>query len=80
MPSTEAIMWGGISGLILAMLAIIGYLISNGFDGLKEQLKMIWEKIDRHQSQAEANALAIAGIQARCKELHANHHRMGEDQ
>lgn len=76
MPTTDAIMWSAIAGLIVLMLGIIGYLLSTGFAGMKEevarQFKTLWDKIDRHQSQAEANALAIATINARCAERHAH--------
>jgi heme/copper-type cytochrome/quinol oxidase subunit 2 len=78
MPNSETILWTAIPSLILLMLSIIGYLIKTGFDGLKEQLKTIWEKIDRHQTQAEINSLEIAAIKARCQELHANHQRLGD--
>lgn len=78
MPDASTILWTAISGLILIMLSIIGYLIKTGFDGLKEQLSKIWEKIDRHQAQAESNSLEIAVMKARCQELHANHHRAGD--
>ncbi|MDA8114997.1 MAG: hypothetical protein M0Z43_09775 [Acidithiobacillus sp.] len=72
MPTADTILWTAISALILIMLGIIGYLISTGFEGLKDQLKTIWEKIDTHQKQAEANALEIAAMKARCEERHSN--------
>ena len=75
MPTVAAIVWTAIAGLIVLMLGIIGYLISSGFTGLKEQLRVLWDKIDKHQTQAEANAIAIAEINARCSLLHANHKR-----
>jgi len=77
MPTTGAIIWASISGLILLMLGIIGYLISTGFSGLRYELQKLWEKIDNHQTAAEKNALAIAEINARCDERH--HTRSGED-
>jgi hypothetical protein len=70
MPSSEVILWAGISSLILIMLAIIGYLISTGFESLKDQLKTLWDKIDLHQALAETNALKIVAIETRCRELH----------
>jgi len=79
MPNADTILWAGISGLILIMLGVIGYLIDNGFtslkEDLKEELKKLWEKIDLHQATAERNALDIIEIKTRCKELHRNHRR-----
>jgi len=70
MPEVESVIWTGISGLILIMLGIIGYLINNGFDNLKQQLQTLWDKLDNHQAMAEKNAQEIAGIKARCEERH----------
>ena len=70
MPNADTILWSAIGGLILIMLGIIGYLIDNGFRGIKEQLKAIWDKVDAHQTQAEENAKQIAAIEARCEERH----------
>lgn len=78
MPSVAIIVWTGISGLIVLMLAVIGYLISSGFDGLKQQLKTIWDKMDLHQHQAEINARDIAVMKEGCRERHANHQRVGD--
>lgn len=80
MPSISAIVWSSISGLILIMFGIIGYLISSGFDGLKYQLKEIWNEIKRHQTQAETNTLRIVAIETRCKELHCNRRRATDEQ
>jgi len=72
MPTTDAIIWTGISGLILIMLGIIGHLLNTGFSSMREevtrQFKTLWEKLDRHQQQAETNAIEIAAINARCTE------------
>lgn len=76
MPSTEAILWTGIASLILMMLAIIGYLLSTGFASIREQFSKLWAKFDAYQMQGEANAQAIAAINARCDERHANHKRV----
>jgi hypothetical protein len=70
MPSTDMIIWTAISGLIIVMLGIIGYLISTGFDNLKQQLQTLWDKLDNHQAMAEKNAQDIARIEARCEERH----------
>ena len=78
MPEASTVLWTAISWLILLMLSIIGYLIKTGFDDLKEQLKTIWDKIDRHQTKAESNSREIAAIKARCNELHTNHQRSGD--
>lgn len=75
MPTAEAIIWAAIASLIVIMLGIIGYLISNGFTGLKAELQKLWDKIDAHQTQAEANKLEIAAMKARCDERHTNHKR-----
>jgi hypothetical protein len=79
MPTTDAIIWAAIAGLIVVMLGIIGYLISTGFNdikvGIKEQFKTLWDKLDQHHAQGEANALEIAMIKSRCEERHANHRR-----
>ncbi len=72
MPNSDTILWTAISALILIMLGIIGYLIRTGFDSLKDQLKTFWEKIATHQKAAEANALEIAAMKARCEERHNN--------
>lgn len=82
MPSAGAILWAAIGGMILLMLAVIGYLIDKGgqvvqkgFDELKAELKVIWDKVDRHQGMAEANGQRITAVEARCEERHANHRR-----
>ena len=79
MPDASAILWSGIAGLIVIMLGIIGYLISNGFAGLKTELKTLWDKIDAHQSASVKNALAIREINTRCEERHKNHKRHDDD-
>lgn len=79
MPSTDAIMWAAIAGLIVAMLGVIGYLLSSGFSSIKEQFKTLWDKLDKHQTQADANAIAIASINTRCAILHANHQRATDE-
>ena len=70
MPSAETIIWAAIGGLILIMLAIIGYLIDKGFAGLKSQMEALWKKLDSHQTLAESNERKIAAIEARCEERH----------
>ena len=80
MPTTDAIMWVAIAGVIVVMLGIIGYLLSTGFEGMKESIKeefaKLWSKFDSYQAQGEANAREIAAINARCEERHANHKRV----
>lgn len=71
MPSTDAIVWTAISGIIVMMLGIIGFLISNGFSSLKEQLQTLWDKLDKHQTMAENNAAAIREHQAVSVEIRA---------
>lgn len=75
MPGTDAIMWAAISGVIVLMLGIIGYLLSTGFAGIKEELKKLWLKFDAYQMQGESNAREIAKMNARCEERHSNHRR-----
>lgn len=70
MPGTETILWAAISGLIVLMLGIIGYLLKSGFDGIKAEFRLLWERLDKHQSLNEQNALKIAEIESRCKERH----------
>ena len=70
MPTADAIMWSAIAGLILIMLGIIASLLNRGFEGLKEQLKTLWDKLDQHQRLAELNSREIAEMQARCSERH----------
>lgn len=70
MPSSDAIVWTAISSMILIMLGIIGYLLSTGFSGLKEELQKLWVKLDQHQALAETNAREIAELKARCEERH----------
>lgn len=63
MPKAEIVLWSATVALLIIMLGIIGYLIRTGFDSLKasieKEFKIIWEKIDRHQIQADTNAAAI---------------------
>lgn len=63
MPDPNIVLWSTAVGLIVLMLGIIGYLVREGFTTLKEtimkELKVIWEKIDKHQLQAEQNAANI---------------------
>ena len=75
MPHSDAILWTAISGLIVLMLGMIGYLIDNGFKGLQVQLKTLWDKLDHHQVLAESNALKIVAIETRCRELHTQRRR-----
>lgn len=75
MPSTDAIMWAAIAGLILIMLGVIGFLLSTGFAGIKAELAKLWVKFDSYQIQSESNARDIARINERCQERHANHRR-----
>lgn len=70
MPGTETILWAAISGLIVLMLGIIGYLLKSGFDGIKAEFRLLWERLDKHQSINEQNALRIAAIESRCVERH----------
>jgi len=79
MPSTDAIIWSAIAGLIVLMLGIIGFLISNGFNGLRAELQKLWEKLDLHQSLGEANKLALAEMKARCDERHGHSHAREHD-
>lgn len=78
MPTTDAIMWTAIPGLILVMLGVIGYLLSAGFSGIRAEFAKLWTKFDLYQTQGEANAREIAAINARCEERHANHKRTGD--
>lgn len=75
MPTADAILWAAISGLILLMLAIIGYLLSTGFASIKAEFSKLWDKFDLYQKQGENNAREIAAMNARCEERHANHRR-----
>ena len=75
MPTTDALMWSAIAGIIVVMLGIIGYLLSTGFAGIKAELVKLWLKFDSYQMQGETNARHIAEIKARCEERHANHKR-----
>ena len=70
MPGTETILWAAISGLIVLMLGVIGYLLKSGFDGIKAEFRLLWERLDKHQSINEQNALRIAAIESRCNERH----------
>jgi zinc transporter ZupT len=51
MPTADAILWAAISGLILLMLAIIGYLLSTGFASIKAEFSKLWDKFDLYQKQ-----------------------------
>ena len=70
MPTTESILWAAIAGLIVLMLGIIGYLLKSGFDGIKAEFRLLWERLDKHQSLNEHNALRIAALESRCEERH----------
>jgi len=63
MPASQVVIWAVAVFLIVSMLGIIGYLISNGFTSLKADLKAelqkLWEKLDKHQDLAENNAGSI---------------------
>ena len=78
MPTTDAIMWAAIAGIIVVMLGVIGYLLSTGFSGIRAEFDKLWTKFDLYQTQGEANAREIAAINARCEERHANHKRTGD--
>lgn len=60
--------------LIVILLGVIGYLVDRGFSGveagikaemagikadIKAEMKVLWEKFDKHQILAESNAQAI---------------------
>jgi hypothetical protein len=68
MPSAQTVIWSAAVFLIVTMLGIIGYLIKNGFISLKADLKAelrkLWEKLDKHQTLAEANAASIQEFKA----------------
>ena len=70
MPTPDTILWTGISSLMLGMLSIIGWIVKTGFDGLRDQLKVIWERLESNRVKEEANAKAIAEIKAICAERH----------
>lgn len=69
MPSTDMIVWAAISGLIILMLGIIGYLVKSGFESIKTELSKIWDKLE---SNAQDNAdirVEMAAVKARCETL-----------
>ena len=76
MPTTDALMWSAIAGIIVVMLGIIGYLLSSGFASIKAEFTKLWMKFDLYQTQGESNAREIAAIHARCEERHMNHKRV----
>jgi hypothetical protein len=68
MPSAELIIWTAISGLILIMLAIIGYLIKTGFESIKTELKTLWDKLDNDHTGVEVLKTEFREHKARCEE------------
>lgn len=77
MPSADMIIWAGISGLIVVMLGVIGWLVKSGFKGLREELKAMWDKLEANRAKEENNARMIAEINVRCSERHTE--RSGQD-
>lgn len=61
MPEIGAILWAAIAGLILMMLAIIGYLIKSGFEEIKSLIKELFEHRNDHESR-------IVKIETRCED------------
>ena len=78
MPTTDAIMWAAIAGVIVVMLGIIGYLLSTGFSGIRAEFAKLWTKFDTYQIQGETNAREIAAINARCEGRHSSHKRIDD--
>lgn len=91
MPNTDLIVWAGISGLIVAMLAIIGHLVKTGFERLTDELKQIWVKLESTSKENAEIRREIADVRAelrsidsRCKErgehcVTGHHHRRSSD-
>ena len=63
MPDSSAVIWTTALALIVTMLAIIGYLINKGFDGMKasieKQFEILWKKLNEYQKISEANTAEI---------------------
>jgi predicted nuclease with TOPRIM domain len=86
------ILWTGISGLIVLMLGVIGYLVKTGFDGLRAELNKIWDKLeDNSKENAEIKKehadlkAEVKAIDERCKERgnhcsNGHHHRRDTDE
>lgn len=67
MPSVDIIVWSALSGLILIMLTIIGWLVKTGFDGLRSELKAMWDKLNQSHDEMTTIKVEIAEIKANCK-------------
>jgi len=70
-------MYSGISGLIILMLAVIGWLIRTGFDGLRRELKAIWDKLEGHQKETAEVKVSMAEMRTRCEERHTTRENTG---
>lgn len=84
MPSTDMILWAGISGLIILMLGIIGYLVKSGFEGIKQELSKIWDKLENNAKDNAELRIEMAAVKSRCEMLclprnGEHHHRRAND-
>lgn len=85
MPSTDMILWAGLSGLIVMMLAVIGYLVKTGFEGLRAELTKIWNKLETNYDEITNLRVEVEGIKSRCAERSTScpaghhHHRQADE-
>lgn len=70
MPTVEMIIWSTISGLILIMLGIIGYLVKSGFEGIQKELSNIWQRFETMAREDMEIKSELSAMRARCEERH----------
>lgn len=70
MPSSEAVIWTAISGLIILLITIIGFLLKYGLDGIKGEIRGLRDDIKKSDGDKEALKLEQERQKTRCIIIH----------
>lgn len=70
MPTTSAIVWSAIGGLIVILLAMTRYTVAKGIDSILRQLDRLWEKMEASEKDNSDVKTELREHKARCEERH----------
>lgn len=70
MPTTAAIVWSAIGGLIVILLAMTRYTVAKGIDSILKQLDRLWEKMEANEKDSSDVKTELREHKARCDERH----------
>ena len=73
MPTTGAIIWSAIGGLIVILLAMTRYTVAKGIDSILKQLDKLWAKIEASERDNSDVKTELREHKARCEERHREH-------